>query len=738
MLRFIPDLSLWLTPVLSFRLLAKQDIITGQDAFTWQSVGDDPHFSLKRKGAFPKGWYMLSLQLESNVSFLNSKIYVDYGEGIKEEHGISLRVLSGKLIKRICYFPSKPISIRFDPAEQPCQFNVKQLRLSKLSCRYARKLMIKKLDARCQHGKHTKQLMPALLTAYNGCFLNSTKTVSYLQWQKNHEVKLFDRDKIAEQIATLRKKPVISILLATYNSNIDYLQSCIDSVIGQSYPHWQLCIADDGSADPAVKSVLTRYAQSDDRISVVFRDENGHISAASNSALSLADGEFVALLDHDDCLAKHALFFVAKSIDEQADLKLIYSDEDKIDEQGVRFEPHFKSDWNRDLFYSHNYITHLCVISRDIVNRIGGFRIGVEGSQDYDLVLRSIAVIEPREIKHIPHVLYHWRAINGSTALSSNQKNYTSRAGLKSLKDYFSASNLPVKAELHNLSNCYRTIWPMPAPCPLVSLLIPTRDGYQLLKQCIDSIQCKTTYVNYEILILNNQSTCPQTLAFFEKLSKSENIRVINYDQPFNFSKINNFGVKHAKGSLIGLINNDIEVINSDWLDEMVRQVSRPDIGCVGAKLFYPNDSIQHAGVVLGIGGVAGHAHKHFSNHHHGYFSRLSLVQNYSAVTAAALLVRKSVYLEVGGLEEDLQVAFNDVDFCLKVRTAGYRNLWTPFANLYHHESVSRGYEDTPEKKQRFDREAAFMKNKWGKELETDPYYSPNLTLMHEDFSYKV
>jgi GT2 family glycosyltransferase len=738
MLRFISDLLLWLSPVLSFRLLAKQDLSASEDAFAWQSTGDDPFFSLKRKGAFPKGWYMLSLQLTSNASYLNSKIYIDFGEGIQEDRGIGLTLLSGKVVKRICYFPSKPVSIRFDPAERPCQFSVDKLQLSKLSRHYARKLMIKKINARGGQGQYAKMPALELLAAYNACFLSTKNTISYSQWQKNHEPKLFDKVDIAEQMLTLTKWPIISVLLATYHSDIGYLRSCIDSVIAQSYPHWQLCIADDGSADSAVKSVLSQYAQSDARIEVLFREQNGHISAASNSALSLARGEFIALLDHDDCLAEHALFFVAKSINEQENLKLIYSDEDKIDEQGIRFEPHFKSDWNPDLFYSHNYITHLCVISRAIVNSIGGFRIGVEGSQDYDLVLRTVAVISEQEINHIPHVLYHWRAINGSTALSSKQKSYTSEAGLKALKNYFLGRKIPVAAELQNLANCFRVIWPMPEHRPLVSLLIPTRDGYQLLKQCIDSIQSKTTYSNYEILILNNQSRCPRTLTYFEKLSKSKQIHIIDYDQPFNFSKINNLGVEHAQGSLIGLINNDIEVINPDWLDEMVRQASRPDIGCVGAKLFYPNGSIQHAGVVLGIGGVAGHAHKHFSNHHHGYFSRLSLVQNFSAVTAAALLVRKSVYLEVGGLEESLKIAFNDVDFCLKVRTSGYRNLWTPYAELYHHESVSRGYEDTPEKQQRFSSEVTFMKKKWGKELDADPYYSPNLTLLHEDLSYRV
>jgi len=683
---------------------------------------------------------MLSVKLSANISSLNSKVYVDYGDGIKEEEGIVLHLTSGKLVKQVIYFPSKPTYIRFDPAEQACQFNVEQLQLNKLSSGYARKLMLKKLNAHGALLEHAKMSAQALLIPYANCFLTSKADgeESYSQWQKTYEAIAFNKQNIAEQMNTFVKRPVISVLLTTYRSDITHLRSCIDSVISQSYPHWQLCIADDGSANADIDGLLNEYAQSDSRIKVVFRKQNGHISAASNSALSLAKGEFIALLDHDDCLAEHALFFVAQSINQQTDLKLIYSDEDKIDERGERFEPHFKSDWNPDLFYSHNYITHLCVISRTIINKINGFREGVEGSQDYDLILRATALIQPNEIKHIAHILYHWRAINGSTALSANQKDYTSLAGLKSLRDYFSVEGIPVKTELHTLTNCYRTIWPIPDSQPLVSLLIPTRDGYQLLKQCITSILSKTTYANYEILILNNQTSCPQTLAYFKQLSQNRNIRVIDCDNPFNFSEINNLGVQHAKGSLIGLINNDVEVINSDWLNEMVAQASRPDIGCVGAKLFYPDDSIQHAGVVLGIGGVAGHAHKHFSAKQHGYFSRLSLVQNFSAVTAAALFVRKSVYLQVGGLEEDLRVAFNDVDFCLKVREAGYRNLWTPFAELYHHESVSRGYEDTPEKQQRFANEVQYMKEKWGDALENDPCYNPNLTLAHEDFSYKI
>ncbi|HHQ4887586.1 TPA: glycosyltransferase family 2 protein, partial [Aeromonas veronii] len=288
--------------------------------------------------------------------------------------------------------------------------------------------------------------------------------------------------------------------------------------------------------------------------------------------------------------------------------------------------------------------------------------------------------------------------------MSSAEKDYTSRAGLKALQNYFSKINTDVVVMPHNLNNCYRVCWPIPNPAPLVSLIIPTRDHLELLERCVKTILECTSYRFFEIIIVNNQSSCLKTISYLERIKKVEQVRVINYDHPFNFSAINNFAVSHARGSIIGLINNDIEVLSADWLEEMVRQVCRPDIGCVGAKLYYPDMRIQHAGVVLGIGGVAGHSHKFFRQHHHGYHSRLSLVQNYSAVTAATLLVRKSVYDEVGGMETSLSVAFNDVDFCLKVLDAGYRNLWTPFAELIHHESVSRGYEDNPEKQARFRR----------------------------------
>ena len=729
----------WLNPRLSFHMKPNSELKKDGRNSQWQAVGNDPHFNLQPLSYNPKGWYMLSVSVSSTVTKLTGKLYVDYGDGISEHDAILLPMKNGRLLKRVCYFAKRPKRLRFDPVEQPCSFSIDLFSMSKLNSSYARKLMLKKLQARKTTDNHEEQSLADVLDSYNNCFLPCKKTLTYPQWQEKHESVIFNADQIKIEISEFTRTPLISIVMATYNTKPEFLKACLDSVLTQSYPNWELCIADDYSKNDEVKNILNEYSEKDSRIKTVFRSENGHISKASNSALELATGDYVGLLDHDDCLAEHALFFVAKAVNDKPKAKIIYTDEDKIDESGVRFEPHFKTDWNRDLLYSHNYITHFSVFDAELIKDIGGFKTGVEGSQDYDLILRSVARVGNEQIVHIPHILYHWRAIQGSTALSSDEKDYTTEAGLKALKNFFAATHIPVTVKKGRLANTYRVIWPLPKPAPLVSLIIPTRDGYEILKQCVDGILAKTTYKHYEILILNNQTTCPKTLDYFEQISNNANIRVIDYDQEFNYSAINNYGVSQAKGSIIGLINNDIEVINPDWLDEMVRQVSRPDIGCVGAKLYYPDDRIQHAGVILGIGGVAGHAYKYFSDQNPGYFSRLRLVQNFSAVTAAALLIRKSVFEEVNGLEEQhLKVAFNDVDFCLKVREKGYRNLWTPYSRLYHHESVSRGYEDNPEKQARFKGEVEYVKAKWGDKLQKDPFYSPNLTLEHEDFSYNV
>jgi glycosyltransferase involved in cell wall biosynthesis len=537
-------------------------------------------------------------------------------------------------------------------------------------------------------------------------------------------------------------KPLISMVVPVYNPDKALLEECINSVLRQSYTNWQLCLADDCSPEPHVREVLEHYQALDERIKVVFREQNGHISEASNSALEVAKGEWVALLDHDDELSQHALYEVVKVINEEPSTCLIYSDEDKISEKGERCDPHFKSDWNLDLLYSQNYVSHLGVYRTDIVKKIGGFRVGYEGSQDYDLLLRYSREIDHKDIVHIPKVLYHWRMVEGSTALGHGEKSYTTDAGIKALEDHFNClgENVTVEQGMHQ--NIYKVNWPTTTNeglTPLVSLVIPTYNGYEITKQAIDSILEKTSYPNYEILLVDNNSDDPLSLEYFEELESHEKVTVLRYPYPFNYSAINNFAASHANGEIIGLINNDVEVINSEWLSEMVSNALRPDIGCVGAMLYFHNDTIQHAGVIIGLGGVAGHSHKHFPKDHPGYMHRLKVVQNLSAVTAACLLVRKSVFDEVNGLnEKDLTVAFNDVDFCLKVQAAGYRNLWTPYAELYHYESISRGAEDNPEKVARFNKEMNYMKETWKTDVLPDVCYSRNLTRDREDFTINV
>jgi GT2 family glycosyltransferase len=559
---------------------------------------------------------------------------------------------------------------------------------------------------------------------------------SYGDWVSRYDtVDDVCRIALRTRTKTWRMQPLVSVIMPTYDPKLEWLKEAIESIRRQIYENWQLCIADDCSTNPDVRSLLESYAKEDARIKVVMRASNGHISAASNSALAEASGEWIALLDHDDVLPEHALYFVVDAINRHPDVGLLYSDEDKLDKQGKRAQPYFKCDWNPDLFYSHNLISHLGVYKKSIVDQIGGFRMGYEGSQDYDLALRFIEKIAPSQIYHIPHILYHWRVHPGSTAQASQAKPYAAVAGEKALNEHF--KRLGVRARSEYCGFGYRARYALPAKPRLVSLIIPTRNAHGLVRQCIESIRNKTLYKNYEIILVDNASDDPKSLRYIDELSTS-GVRVIRDDRPFNFSALNNLAVRHARGEIIGLINNDVEVIEAGWLCEMVSHAERPEVGAVGAKLYYPNNTIQHAGVVLGLGDdrTAGHAHLRVDHDSPGYFGRLALISAFSAVTAACLVIRKSVYDEVGGLDEDnLGVSYNDVDFCLKVREAGYRNLFTPYASLYHHESATRGKEDTADRQARFFREKRFLKKKWGNKLLTDPAYSLNLALDYGDFS---
>lgn len=539
---------------------------------------------------------------------------------------------------------------------------------------------------------------------------------------------------VEEQISHWKQSPLISIVMPVYNAPISYLIDAIGSVQSQLYTNWELCIADDASTDPLVAETLKRIAATDARIKVVFREANGHISQASNSALELATGSYIALMDNDDLLPVHALYWIARTIIENPDVGLIYSDEDKIDDRNVRSSPYFKSGWNKFLFRSQNMICHLGAYRRDLVTAVGGFREGFEGAQDFDLALRVIEKLESSQIIHIPRILYHWRMHEGSTAMAGDEKPYAALAGVRALDEHLERTQVGGHTELLPMG-MYRVHYPLPDVLPLVSLIIPTRNAHALVRQCIESITRLTTYSAYEILLVDNGSDEPASLEYFQSLATLPNVTVIRDDGPFNYSDLNNKAVKTARGSMIGLINNDIEVITPEWLSEMVSIALQPGVGAVGARLWYPDDRLQHGGVIVGVGGVAGHSHKYLPKGDYGYFCRAGLIQELSAVTAACLIIRKETFLEVNGLDgTHLKIAFNDVDFCLRVQEHGYTNVWTPFAELYHHESATRGNEDTPEKKERFQNEVMYMKSRWPT-IQEDRYYNPNLTLDHEDFA---
>ncbi|MEE4676797.1 glycosyltransferase family 2 protein [Pseudomonas alliivorans] len=560
--------------------------------------------------------------------------------------------------------------------------------------------------------------------------------LSYTQWVEQFDT-ITDMDRLGmyEEVGNWKLRPLLSIIMPVYNPPIDMLRDAIESIQTQVYFNWELCVADDASTDDQVRLFLEQSAKSDHRIKVAYRKENGHISKASNSALDIAEGEFIVLMDNDDALPEHALFWVAKTINKHPEAAIIYSDEDKIDEEGVRSSPYFKTDWNPYLFRSHNMISHLGVYRKELVDKVGRFRIGMEGSQDYDLALRCSEQVDAAQIIHIPRVLYHWRMHAGSTAMSSDEKPYAQTAGQRAIDEHLKRSGIAGHAELLDFG-MYRVHYDLPEQKPLVSLIIPTRNAYALVKQCIESIREKTLYPHYEIILVDNGSDDLQSLQYFESLARLEGVTVIRDDGEFNYSAINNNAVAHAKGELVGLINNDIEVISPEWLGEMVSLALQPNAGAVGARLWYPDDRLQHGGVIMGPLTLAGHAHKMLPRGHHGYFGRAALIQGMSAVTAACLIVKKSIFEEVGGLnEKELKIAFNDVDLCLKIMAAGYQNIWTPNADLYHHESATRGIEDTPEKIQRFMSEVEYVQCKWRGVINDDPFYNPNLTFSAEDFS---
>lgn len=566
-------------------------------------------------------------------------------------------------------------------------------------------------------------------------FLKGTSKYSKIDLNIEQQYELFikkentDREKVE-----LKYTPKISILVPVYNVPGKWLCICLDSVINQTYSNWELCIVDDCSPNKQIQETLRNYASKDSRIKYMIRKQNGHISAASNDALKMATGEFIALLDHDDELSPIALEEVVKALNKNPQLDLIYTDEDKIDENGNRFDPHFKPDWSPDTFLSMNYICHFTVIRRDIMNDIGGFRIGYEGAQDYDLFLRVTE--KTQNINHIPKILYHWRTLETSTAKDINQKGYACQAGEKAVSDALQRRG--TLGKVHSKGTMYTVEYEL-RDYPRVSIIIPTKDYSDILEVCLESLYTKTTYKNFEVIVVNNNSSEDETFKLFKRYSqKYDNFRVIDNNIEFNYSKLNNDAITYAQGDYVVLLNNDIEVITPNWIELMLGFCQQEHIGAVGAKLLYPDNTVQHCGIVLGMGGVAGHSQKYASRNNVGYNGRLMVPYNYAAVTAACLMIKKSKYVEVNGLDEMLKVAFNDIDFNIKLLKLGYYNVVVPQVEMYHHESKSRGYEDTPEKVMRFEREIKYMHKKWSDFLKQDPFYNKNFSLDTDQIQIKV
>ena len=531
--------------------------------------------------------------------------------------------------------------------------------------------------------------------------------------------------------------PKISIIVPLYRTAPHYLQQLVASVKEQTYANWELCLSD-GSGDPALLGGLLSELQAEDsRIRVTVSEKPLKISENTNHAVKIAEGDFLAFADHDDLLTKDALFECVKKINQIPDTDFLYSDEDKVSANGqLYFQPSFKPDFNIDLLRTVNYICHLVVVSRDLQKKVGLFRQEYDGAQDYDFILRCVE--QARNIAHIPKVLYHWRSHENSTAEKPESKKYAFEAGQRAIEAHYSRTGIDAEVFQGEYPGLYRTRYRL-GKKPMISILIPNKDHVEDLKRCIDSIETKSSYDNYEYIIIENNSTEEETFQFYKELEAANpKVRVVYYQGSFNYSAINNFGAGFAKGEYLWLLNNDTAIINDDCIEELVGYCTRDDVGIVGARLYYEDGSIQHAGVVIGFGGIAGHCFVQQPPGATGYCHRIICAQDYSAVTAACMMVKKTVFDAVDGLSEELEVAFNDIDFCMKVRKLGKLIVYNPYAELYHYESKSRGLEDTPEKIRRFQKEIATFAGKWPDILKNgDPYYNPNLTLESQDFSLK-
>lgn len=559
----------------------------------------------------------------------------------------------------------------------------------------------------------------------------------YQKWIRHH---LPDKGELERQKKTTFKyNPKISFVVPLYKTPEKYLRRLVGSLQDQTYSNWELCFSDGSGAQSPLTDLLKELSAKDKRIKYVSHNEALQISQNTNSAIEIAAGDFIAFADHDDELTPNALFECVKALNDRPQTLVIYTDEDKMSMDGHKFfQPHFKPDYNQDLLCTVNYICHLFVVSRKVIEKTGGLRSEFDGAQDYDFVFRCVETVKDEEIYHIPKILYHWRCHEDSTAENPESKLYAFEAGRRVVQEHYNRIGVNAEVSKGEYLGLYRTKF-IRDHDPLISIIIPNKDHIDDLKRCMDSIEQNSTYRNYEYIIVENNSTDPATFEYYKKLeAENPKVHMVYWDGVFNYSAINNYGATFARGEYLLLLNNDTEIINPDCLEELLGYCMRSDVGAVGARLYYEDDTIQHAGVVIGFGGIAGHCFVMQKRGTTGYCHRIICAQDYSAVTAACMMVKRSAFDAVGGLSEELAVAFNDIDFCMKLRRAGYLIVYNPYAELYHYESKSRGLEDTPEKVARFNKEIATFAEKWPEILENgDPYYNPNLTLDSQDFSLK-
>ena len=565
----------------------------------------------------------------------------------------------------------------------------------------------------------------------------STREIPYQKWIIRHlpgnkELEKQRREKFDYQ-------PKISIVVPLYKTPEKYLLQLVESVKAQTYPNWELCLSDGSGENSPLTSFLKSLEAGDERIKVAYNEQALQISENTNAGIEIATGAYIAFADHDDELTPHALFECVKALNKDRKIRLIYSDEDKMSMDGHKFfQPHFKPDYNPDLLCTVNYICHLFVVQREILDQVGTFRKEFDGAQDYDFIFRCVEAVDPSEIYHVTKILYHWRCHEDSTAENPESKTYAFEAGKRAIEEHYHRTGIRAEVYQGEFLGLYRTRF-LRDYDPLISIIIPNKDHIEDLKRCMDSIDQKSSYKNYEYIIVENNSTDEKTFQYYKNLEEENpKAHVVYWDKEFNYSAINNYGATFAQGEYILLLNNDTEIINETCLEELLGYCMRSDVGAVGARMYYEDDTIQHAGVVIGFGGIAGHCFVLQPRGTTGYCHRIICVQDYSAVTAACMLVKKSAFDEVGGLTEELAVAFNDIDFCMKLREAGYLIVYNPYAELYHYESKSRGLEDTPEKVARFNKEMQIFERRWPDILRNgDPYYNPNLTLKSQDFSLR-